>query len=99
MAAKNEPRHGSEAATPAHLYEVRCASCNVSFPPGTRRCIHCGGRIGRQLRVEAGLPLPVEEGEEPEEEMPGGSAARAGIWAVTAIIAMAGSLFRMCQGG
>lgn len=23
--------------------EVRCPQCNVSFPVGTRRCLHCGG--------------------------------------------------------
>jgi len=34
---------GSEAVyTPAH-FEVRCPRCEVSFPPETRRCIHCGG--------------------------------------------------------
>lgn len=26
-------------------FEVRCERCNVSFPVGTRQCIHCGGRI------------------------------------------------------
>ena len=98
MAAKNDPDHAYETARPAHLYEVRCLHCNVSFPPGTRRCLHCGERIGRPPPVEMGLPLPVEQGG-PEEEMPGPSAARAGIWAVTAVIAMAGSPFRMCQGG
>jgi hypothetical protein len=25
-------------------YEVRCPRCDVSFPPKTRVCIHCGGR-------------------------------------------------------
>ena len=27
-------------------FEVRCPSCDVSFPPSTRRCMHCGGRTG-----------------------------------------------------
>ena len=27
-------------------YEVRCSSCDVSFPVGTRSCMHCGGRTG-----------------------------------------------------
>lgn len=27
-------------------FEVRCPSCDVSFPLRTRRCIHCGGRTG-----------------------------------------------------
>jgi hypothetical protein len=33
-------------------YEVRCESCRVSFPVGTKVCIHCGGRTG---------PSPVDE--------------------------------------
>ena len=34
---------GSQSGyTPAH-FEVRCPRCEVSFPPETRRCIHCGG--------------------------------------------------------
>lgn len=32
-----------ESASP---YEVRCPSCDVSFPTGTRRCMHCGARTG-----------------------------------------------------
>lgn len=27
-------------------YEVRCYECDVSFPIGTKRCIHCGNRVG-----------------------------------------------------
>jgi len=26
-------------------YEVHCHHCDVSFPVGTRHCVHCGGRI------------------------------------------------------
>lgn len=41
-------------------YEVWCHSCNVTFPPEQRRCLHCGGRLsperpGRRLR-EGGQP-------------------------------------------
>jgi hypothetical protein len=28
-------------------YEVRCPRCDVSFPPQTRTCIHCGGPTGQ----------------------------------------------------
>ena len=31
---------------PVSRYEVRCESCRVSFPVGTKVCIHCGGRTG-----------------------------------------------------
>ena len=29
-------------------YEVLCHHCNVTFPVGTKRCVHCGGRLGRR---------------------------------------------------
>ena len=40
------------------VYEVWCHSCNVTFPPEARRCMHCGGRLqpdppGRRLRDKA----------------------------------------------
>ena len=35
-----------EAVSP---YEVRCPRCDVSFPVGTRVCLHCGGRTGPSL--------------------------------------------------
>lgn len=25
-------------------YEVWCHACNVTFPPGTKKCLHCGAR-------------------------------------------------------
>lgn len=44
------------------VIEVRCERCNSSFAPGTRRCVHCGGRLtrGRVLGApptEAQAPL------------------------------------------
>ena len=58
------------------LFEVRCHRCNVSFPPGTKVCLHCGGRTGEsaapvllsQLLVssgaeEAGAQPPSQDGE------------------------------------
>jgi hypothetical protein len=29
-------------------YEVWCRECDVSFPPATKRCMHCGGRIQKE---------------------------------------------------
>ena len=40
----------------AHEFEVRCPSCDVSFPPETRVCVHCGGRTGPARFQVAGLP-------------------------------------------
>ncbi len=28
-------------------FEVRCPRCDVTFPIGTKRCVHCGGRTVR----------------------------------------------------
>jgi hypothetical protein len=54
-------------------YEVRCERCRVTFPVGTRRCVHCGGRIGGRplqlLPAEFGDPSREhEDGDGPEED-------------------------------
>ena len=36
-------------------FEVRCPSCNVTFPVGTRQCIHCGGRTTKPARLPEGV--------------------------------------------
>ena len=40
-------------------YEVRCSRCDVSFPVGQKRCIHCGGRLGSRGVKEMGF-TPAE---------------------------------------
>lgn len=39
-------RNLDRAGSSADAYEVRCNACDVSFPLGTKRCVHCGGRTG-----------------------------------------------------
>ena len=41
----------------ASEYEVRCPACNVTFPKGTKVCLHCGGRTGPSLTA-----VPPAEG-------------------------------------
>ena len=50
----------------AYLHEAWCPRCHVSHPPGTRRCLHCGGgvlptRPGESLRGASatGSPAPM----------------------------------------
>jgi hypothetical protein len=46
----------------ANAYEIRCYECDVSFPVGTKRCIHCGGKTGPRSIFEeqiAGDPQVV----------------------------------------
>jgi hypothetical protein len=30
-------------------YEVECPSCGVKYPPGQKRCVHCGGRTAQSV--------------------------------------------------
>ena len=46
------------------LYEVRCEACRVSFPLGTKTCLHCGGRLGKQPRQPP--PRPIMRGQAPQ---------------------------------
>ena len=52
------------------LYEVRCYQCEVSFPPGTKKCLHCGGRIANRRRQVPPAPVMRTQGEQPIEFFP-----------------------------
>lgn len=78
-------------------YEVRCPNCNTSFPPETKRCIHCGGPVGGGLRgwlAAGGSHSPAEE-EQEEAELPF-QRGRNIVWVVTAVIALVLSMLRAC---
>ena len=60
-------------------YEVWCHSCNVTFPPEQKTCIHCGGRL-RSESPRRGLRAARREPEfvlTPQgfEEVPAGGPA------------------------
>lgn len=55
-------------------YEVRCYACNVSFPPGTRRCIHCGAKTGAPPLIPDSADL-----ETIGAELPSGILANEGV--------------------
>jgi len=85
--------------------EVYCNRCGVSFPVGSRRCLHCGGRldrerVGRELSaLPAGFEPHLEENLEAvlEDEMP----RRSGISPLTLVwiaLLLAGYLYRSCMG-
>lgn len=91
------------------VYEVRCPRCQTSFAPETRRCVHCGGPVqagqpvasmggGRPPVEPASGPLP-EEPDDATDELSLGGRGRGALWLLTAILAVAGSLVRTCQGG
>jgi len=79
----------------SNFYEVRCENCRTSFPPETKRCIHCGGPIGGGLgRLLPGGAAPSAE--DGEEASPASSRARTVLWLVTAVIAVVMSALRNC---
>jgi hypothetical protein len=89
----------------SEAYEVRCESCESSFAPGTRNCVHCGRRIGGGLMaaltqgradaegLETAPPDPFGE----EEEVQGPSRGKGMIWMV--LLAMIASALRFCSEG
>ncbi len=46
-------------------FEVRCDSCDVSFPPEKKTCFFCGARLGSGLLARSGFgrtdPSPIPE--------------------------------------
>jgi hypothetical protein len=80
------------------LYEVRCYQCRCSFAPGTKRCLHCGGKLGPPPELPFGrapLDAPADASAE-GEEIPVPSFARAVLWVVSAGVAIALSALQTC---
>jgi len=82
----------------SNYYEVRCERCRTSFPPETKRCIHCGGPLGGSLvgwLRQGAAPGEAEPEPDADEEMvraPG----RNLLWLVTAALAVGFSMLRAC---
>ncbi len=46
----------------ASKYEVRCPACNVSYPVGQKRCVHCGGRTDKKYVDAPDAPPEFTQG-------------------------------------
>ncbi len=85
-----------DASSQGTPYEVRCARCRVSYPVGTRRCIHCGEAVGRKRRR---VRIPVPPGHEEvlvEEELPNKSGGFSPLTFVWLLLLLGGYLYRSC---
>lgn len=96
-------------------YEVRCPTCNVSFPVGTKRCLHCGTRTAApgegplpSLRPDAMEqpdrypefePDPLDNELLEEAEGRSRSPFRLGMSSIWILLALIGSAYRVCSGG
>ena len=83
------------------LYSVRCESCQCSFAPETKHCVHCGAPLGTGLMAALRSAGSGSRGSEDtdgtevgQEELRSG---RNWLWIVTAILAMGFSLLRQCE--
>jgi hypothetical protein len=87
------------AFQPAAPYEVRCYRCQCSFAPETKRCVHCGERLGGSLvsfgRVDGAAPAGAED--EARPEVP--SFARGLLWMLSAAAAVVLSALQTCGAG
>ena len=81
-------------------YEVRCHSCNVSFPPEEKVCFHCGGRLGRasHLAGRAATYPPIDLDEAELEEPPSRGLLRTGLGSVWIVLALLATCYRVCTG-
>jgi hypothetical protein len=86
-------------------WEVRCPRCRVSFPLGTRRCMHCGGatvspQVDEAFRRGPELPMGNETEADSDEEAV--VVARRGVGRGAAVlwlaVAVAVSIYRSCTG-
>ncbi len=87
-----------DAIQPTTPYEVRCERCRVSFPLGTRSCIHCEGVLGRKRQRPR---FPVPPGHEEvlvEEELPNKRGGFSPLTFVWLLLLLGGYLYRSCGG-
>ncbi len=87
---------------PQNPYEVYCYQCNVTAPTGTRRCVHCGGRLsGARASQRAILKdlfeaenSEADEGGEELAESIGSAAPKIALWI---LLLIGGFLYRFCN--
>jgi hypothetical protein len=80
---------------PQTPFEVYCHRCKVTFAVGTKRCIHCGGRIGSE-RFRPGLELPPGAGDLDLEESVGRRSGLSPFTLVWVALLLVGYLYRAC---
>ncbi len=84
---------GAERNNP---YEVYCTRCKVSFPVGTRACMHCGQPIGRPAAGANPLQRSMATDEEAMEELPLRALKASPMTIVWLVAAVATVAYRAC---
>ena len=84
-------------STSVNPYEVRCTRCRVTFPVGTRACIHCGQPIDRPGAETAGPPRSLASDEEALQEMPLRALKASPLTIVWLVAGLATVAYRACS--
>jgi hypothetical protein len=85
---------------PQAPWEVYCYHCKTTFPVGTRQCVHCGRRIGRETApaVEPTIhPLDADAAED-EALLEPRLARRLGGLSLWVLLAIGAVVSRLCAG-
>jgi hypothetical protein len=86
------------SVNPANPYEVYCTRCSVSFPVGTRTCVHCGQPIGRPIALSRPLEAPGPLDEDPPEELSTRALKFSPMTFVWLLAAVGTVIYRSCHG-
>jgi len=87
------------------VFEVRCHNCDVSYPVGTKQCVHCGQRIARSrflpIETDEDVPVLTSPGELEDAEVEagprGGRWLRAGFTIFWLLLAILSATARSCR--
>jgi hypothetical protein len=91
------------------FYEAWCPHCRVTHPPGTRRCLHCGGPVLSERPSEAGSavgpvlrtgpsawPPPADAEDDAAETSRVARPMRIGMAAIWILLAIGTAIVRAC---
>lgn len=82
-------------------FEVYCQRCRVTFPLGTRTCLHCGGKLSRERQAPSRFAAQQELDPESvlaQDELPV-RRALSPFTAIWVLLAIAATLYRTCMAG
>jgi hypothetical protein len=89
-------------------FQVYCLHCNVTFPVGTRQCLHCGRRVSREppLTADHGFtrhpeptPFEMQTVEPLEEEVEPRRFPFSPIAVLWVVLFVIGTIYRACTEG
>ncbi|MEE2662593.1 MAG: hypothetical protein VX681_00630 [Myxococcota bacterium] len=70
----------------------------MSYPPETKQCMHCGGRLGRtRLGVDRLASGPIDIDDFPDQA-PRRGLLRTGLGSIWILLALTATCYRVCTG-